>query len=168
VTKDRVFLGVADHTITCLGAKKGKKRYRAHMAGNPAAPLQIYKDLVLAGSKDNLVYAIKQHKGYLAWSADTGSRILTATATRGHVAASSPLYGTLLVLMDLRDGAVVAREALPGSDRISAGSPHFAGQTLISATQPLAGGEGWLTGYSIDVVEIDTGPVIVPPPTSTP
>jgi hypothetical protein len=167
VADGRVFLGVADHTITCLAAKNGKKRYRAHMAGNPSAPLQIYEDLVLAGSKDNLLYAIKLHKGYLAWSADAGSRLLTPVVTRSHLAAASPLFSTIMVIMDLRDGAVVARENLPGGDRVSAGSPHFAGRTLISGTQPVSGGHGWLTGYQVSLVEMNTGPVAVPPPSST-
>ena len=168
VAEDRVFLGVADHTITCLAAKNGKKRYRAHMAGNPSGPLQLYQDLVLAGSTDNLLYAIRLRKGYLAWSADAGSRLLTPVVTRSHLAAASPLFGTIMVLIDLRDGAVVARENLPGGDRVSAGSPHFAGQTLVSGTQPVSGGNGWLTGYRVNLEELDTGPVVVPPPSSTP
>jgi outer membrane protein assembly factor BamB len=168
VAKDRVFLGTADHTITCLGTAHGKKRYRAKMAGNASAPLQIYKDLVLAGSTDNLVYAIKQHRGFLAWSADAGARLLTPVVTRSHLAASSPLLATQLMVMDLRDGAVLARERLSGEDRISAGSPHFAGLTLVAMTQPVSGGAGWLTGYKVTVSELDPGPMVIPPPSSTP
>ncbi len=159
ITEKRVFVGTQDYTVTCLSAGRGKKKYRVHLAGNPASSLGVRGDLILAGSQDNLLYAIRQHGGHLAWSADAGARLLSLPAIRGHIAVASPALSDQLVVMDLRDGAVTGRRFLPGEERMSAGSPVFAGKTLVVASHPNTGGPGWLSGMKLDVSTIEPGAV---------
>jgi outer membrane protein assembly factor BamB len=160
ITQKRVFVGTEDHTVTCLSAGRGKRKYRVRLAGNPASELGVRGRLILAGSQDNLLYAIKQHHGHLAWSADAGSRLLTLPAIRGDVAVASPVFSDQLVILDLRDGAVTGRRFLPGEDRMSAGSPVFAGKTLVTVSQPIAGGPGWVSGMQLEVTTIPADPTM--------
>lgn len=157
ITAKRVFVGTEDYTVTCLSAGRGKRKYRVHLAGNPASPLGVQGGLILAGSQDNLLYGIRQRQGHLAWSADAGARLLTLPAIRGHVAVVSPVLSDQLVVLDLRDGAVTGRRFLPGEDRMSAGSPVFAGKTLVVVSQPVTGGHGWLSGMKLEVSPIQVG-----------
>ena len=160
ITEKRVFVGTEDRTVTCLSAGRGKKKYRYRLAGNPASALGVQGDLILAGAQDNLLYGIRQHGGHLAWSADAGARLLTLPAVRGHVAVASPVLSDQLVVMDLRDGAVTGRRFLPGEDRMSAGSPVFAGKTLVAISQPITGGPGWLSGMKLEVTVIQDDTVM--------
>jgi hypothetical protein len=40
---------------------------------------------------------------------------------------------------------------------MSAGSPVFAGKTLVVVSQPVTGGHGWLSGMKLEVSPIQVG-----------
>jgi outer membrane protein assembly factor BamB len=148
------YLGNDAGEILAVGLKRGKRRYRSRVAADPVAPLTVHDELLLVGAMDNLLYAFRLRKGHLAWSADAGARNLSPPALRGNVAVCASPLAPWMVVMDVRDGQVLAREKFPGEERLSAAAPVFAGGVLVSATRTTAGGPGWITGYGILVEEV--------------
>ncbi len=164
----KAFIGVQGGNVVCLATSSGKVRYRARVGGNPVAELLFHEDLVLVGSQDNLLYGFRSRQGHLAWSADVKARPLSPPAIRGDLALLFPLQSDSLVSIDLRDGAVLGRQALPGNmESMSAGPPLFAGQALITATQPVAGGPGWVSAHQVVVEMLSTRPDVTAPAGAT-
>jgi len=151
---NRAYLGNDAGEVVAVGLRRGKRRYRNRVAADPVAPLTVRDELLLVGAMDNLLYAFRLRKGHLAWSADAGARNLSPPALRGNVVVCASPLAPQMVLMDVRDGEVLAREKFPGDERLSAAAPVFAGGVLVSATRTSAGGPGWITGYSIEVEEM--------------
>jgi outer membrane protein assembly factor BamB len=154
VYEGRAYVGNDAGEIIAVGLRRGRRKYTSRVAADPVAPLALRRKLLLVGAMDNLLYAFRLKNGHLAWSADAGTRNLSAPALRNDLAACAPPLSPRLVILDTRDGAVLARSRFPPEDRLAASAPVFAGSVLVNSTRTLAGGPGWITGYSVTVEEL--------------
>ncbi|MFQ5766955.1 MAG: PQQ-binding-like beta-propeller repeat protein, partial [Acidobacteriota bacterium] len=157
----RIVLGNDAGQIIALGTRHGHRKYTAHVAADPVTPLLDHGRLVLVGALDNLLYGFLRRTGHLRWKVDLQARALAAPALKETVAVNAPPLSSGMVVVDTRDGAVLARRPLPGEGRISAAGPVFAGSVLVLSSRPAGGGPGWLTGLSLEVQILAKPPEMV-------
>ncbi|MFQ5718061.1 MAG: PQQ-binding-like beta-propeller repeat protein [Acidobacteriota bacterium] len=157
IGKKSVLVADDSRRLLALGLRHGRPRYAAHLAARPGPFLIVRQGTVLVGAFDNMLYAFRGAGGHMLWSADIGARPASPPAVRGDMVVSIPMLSTSIVVVDLRDGAVIGDEPLADPDRHSAGGPVFAGRILVVASRPVGGGPGWLTGYTVEVEEVARG-----------
>lgn len=141
------------------GSKHGRRRFTAHIAADALASPVRHRNLVLVGGLDNLLYGFRLRSGFLAWSADVGTRVLTPPATRAFVAVNFPPLATKIVTVDTRDGTILAETPVEEKGQVSAAGPVFAGAVLVCSTRSLAGGPGRVAGFKVEVKELPYQPL---------
>jgi eukaryotic-like serine/threonine-protein kinase len=72
--KNKLYIGVYDHNVYALDLKSGKFQWKYATDGGIATRPALYKDLVIFGSEDRVVYAISS-SGRLLWTCPTEGRI---------------------------------------------------------------------------------------------
>jgi outer membrane protein assembly factor BamB len=91
------------HQIAALDPATGKERWSFAAGGLIDSPPTVYHGLVLFGSHDGQVYALRLSDGELVW------RFLAAPVERkavlhGHISSTFPVHGSVIVL----DGKLIA------------------------------------------------------------
>lgn len=77
--KTRLYVGVYDHNVYALDLKNGKFQWKYATDGGIATRPALYKDIVIFGSEDRVVYAIST-SGRLLWTCPTEGRVRSSAA----------------------------------------------------------------------------------------
>jgi outer membrane protein assembly factor BamB len=92
---------VEAHSIVCLNAKDGSRRWEFTTGGRIDSPPTWHKGTVLFGSADGCVYCVRAGDGQLVWRFRAASRPHLRSAF-GHLESVQPVHGSVLV----QDGKV--------------------------------------------------------------
>jgi outer membrane protein assembly factor BamB len=133
VAGDRIFVGTMSNDVQAVDWKKGEVAwtFRPKKALAFRSSAAVTDALVVIGSQDRRVYALKRDDGKEAWNFATGGRVDASPVVAGGRVYAGSLDGKLYVL-DLKTGQQVQKIALDGP--ISA-SPAVAGGRLLIGTQ---------------------------------
>jgi outer membrane protein assembly factor BamB len=134
VAANRIYVGTMSNDVQAVDWKAGQVAWtfrpekRAQAFRSSAA---VTDALVVIGSQDKRVYALKRDDGKEAWSFATGGRVDASPVVAGGRVYAASLDGKLYVL-DLKTGQQLQKIALDGP--VSA-SPAVAGGRLLIGTQ---------------------------------
>jgi outer membrane protein assembly factor BamB len=147
VAAGKVFVASRDtHTLHALDADTGKKLWSYTTGGQTDTPPTYVRGLVVFGSADGYVYALRAHDGALAWrfrAAPVDQRMMAWE----RVESAWPVHGSVLVRDDAQGQAVVYCTAgrsiyLDGGIRflrLEAATGKLLGETVWNEIDPESG-----------------------------
>jgi outer membrane protein assembly factor BamB len=134
VAGDRIYLGTRTDEVQAVDWKKGEIAWTFRPekgAQQFLSSAAVTDSLVVIGSQDRRVWALKRDSGKEAWSFLTGGRVDASPVVAGDRVYAGSLDGKLYVL-ELKTGQQIQKIALDGA--ISA-SPAVVGDRLLIGTQ---------------------------------
>jgi len=98
VADGRVFLSSVDrHTVHCLDAETGERRWEFVANGPVDSPPTIFDKMAIYGSRDGYVYSLRTSDGELIWRF-RGAPVDRRITVDGRLESVWPIHGSLLVL----------------------------------------------------------------------
>ena len=158
LTSDRVYVGNDAGEFFCLKRRSGRREYRARAAQDLVTTPVMVGRAVLVGGLDNALYAFHARNGHLLWRGDASSRLVSGPAVAPRSIVLGPPLAPVVTAIDPRDGLMLGTIDL-GGERVSAAAPVQAGNVLVTATRPLAGGAARLEGWSVTFEVIPVAPL---------
>jgi outer membrane protein assembly factor BamB len=124
VADNRVYVASTDaHSVHALDALTGESLWNYSLDGRIDSPPTIYQGLVLCGSRDGSVYALRATDGALVWRfrAASEERLIVS---RGQLESIWPMSGSVLVVNDTVYIAAGKTSYLDGGIRLYGLEPH--------------------------------------------
>lgn len=101
IAEGRVFVAATEkHQLFALDAASGHRLWEYTASGRIDSPPTLYNGLVLFGSRDGWVYALRASDGILAWRFRAAPEELWVVSD-GQVESVWPVHGSLLVVDDI-------------------------------------------------------------------